>query len=86
MIYDDGTGTPIHVPLADRRPLSEEVPESTDAIREAIRRIAKNRPRRGPRQIHAELRLTRHDVPLAVVEAVLAEMQRALDSPTKDGL
>jgi hypothetical protein len=76
MIYDDGTGRRIYRPLAGRQLPPEEVPEPTDAVRMAILRVAEDHPRWGPRQVYAELRLTRHDIPFAVVQTVVEELQR----------
>lgn len=78
MVYDDGTGTPIYVPLSGRRPVPEGLPEPTEATYEAIRRVAADHPHWGPRRIFAELRITRHDIPLDVVEMVAANLKSAL--------
>jgi hypothetical protein len=76
MIYDDGTGKRIYSPLRGSPSPPEDTPEPTDAVREAILRVAKDHPRWGPRQIYAELRFTRHDIPVAVVMTVLADLER----------
>jgi hypothetical protein len=76
MIYDDGTGRRIYRPLRGRRPPPEGTPEVSEADREAIRRVVADHPRWGPKQVYAELRVTRHDIPFAAVERVMAGRQR----------
>ncbi|HEV2633601.1 MAG TPA: hypothetical protein VGX23_00550 [Actinocrinis sp.] len=76
MIYGDFTGNPIDPPLRGRRPAPEGVPEPTEAVREVIIRAATEHPKWSPREIYEDLRFIRHDIPLAVVESVLAEPQR----------
>lgn len=80
MIYDDGAGRRIYRPLRGRRRPPEGVSEPSDPIREAILRVVADHPRWGPRQVYAELRLTRHDIPIAVVETVMADLQRTRPS------
>ena len=76
MIYGDGTGNPIEIPLRGRRPTPEGVAEPTDAVREVIIQAAAVHPKWSPREIYEDLRLIRRDITLAVVETVLAEPQR----------
>ena len=76
MIYGDGTGNPIETPLRGRRPTPEGVDAPTDAVREVIVQAATDHPKWSPREIYEDLRLIRHDIPLSVVETVLAEPQR----------
>ena len=77
MNYDDGTGRRKFRFLRGRRPLPEVVPEPEDAVREAIIRVATAHPSWGPRQVYSMLRATRHDIPVAVVQSVLAGLQRS---------
>ncbi len=83
MIYDDGTGRRIYSPLRGSRRPTEGAPEPSDANREAVERVVEEHPRWGPRQVHAELRLTRHDIPLADVETITADLKRTRPSRKK---
>jgi hypothetical protein len=73
MVYDDDTGTPIWrpIPVGRRRPDSDV--ELSEAMWEVIMRVIAANPRWGPKQVHAELRRTRHDIPM---DAILVVMER----------
>jgi hypothetical protein len=71
MVFDDDTGPPIFRPIPVGRRKPDPDVEVTDAMTDAITRVTTSNPRWGPMQVHAELRRTRHDIP---VDAVLIVM------------
>jgi hypothetical protein len=71
MVYDDDTGTPIFRPIPIGRRRADSDVELTDAMWDAIMRIITANPRWGPKQVHAELRRTRHDIPMNAILVVL---------------
>jgi hypothetical protein len=73
MIYDEPGGRrPRFLPLRGRRIVLATEPEPDAVTRDAILRVWEAHPRWGPRQIHAELRFTRRNVPLSDVEVIHA--------------
>jgi hypothetical protein len=48
-----------------------------DAKRQAIKRVMDQYSRFGPKQVHAELRRTRHDITLAMVRTVFQQVGRS---------
>jgi hypothetical protein len=76
MIYDDGAGRRIHRGLRGRQRPQQGIAEPSEAVRDAIRRVVEDHPRWGPRQAYAELRLTRHDIPVATIERVMNDLRR----------
>jgi len=77
--YDDGTGKRIYRRLLGRRRIPDG-PGPSDAVREAVLRVAADHPNWGYRQVYDELRLTRHDITVVAVEIVMAELQRTRQS------
>lgn len=78
MIYDSNeepAGAAIYIPLSGRGPLPEGI-EPSDAQRAAIVRVAEMRPRWAPRRCYAQLCIDGHDIPLEVVQVVLAELEQ----------
>ena len=71
MVYDDDTGTPIfqRIPMRRREPNPDV--KLTDAMSDAITQVTDANPRWGPKLVHAELRRTRHDIPMDAVRIVM---------------
>jgi hypothetical protein len=62
----------IDIPLRGRRPVPSGVVPS-DQERAAVQAVLKKHPKWPPREVYEEIRLIRHDIPLDVVEVVVAE-------------
>jgi hypothetical protein len=75
VVFDDDTGPPDFRPIPVGRRKPDVDIEVTEAMWEAITRVVEANPRWGPKQVHAELRRTRHDIP---IDAVVATMDRSV--------
>lgn len=75
MIYDRGVGKRNFRLLRGLRPPDETL-EPTDAVRQVILRVMADNPRWSPEEVYSAIRLIRHDIPLAMVEAVMAAERR----------
>lgn len=78
MVYDDETGRRLFrsIPLGRRRRRPPQTPPPNDAVRRAILTVVEMYPRWGPKQVHAELRRTRHDISLAMIMSVMGTTAR----------
>ncbi|MGN9908616.1 hypothetical protein ACTMTJ_13820 [Phytohabitans sp. LJ34] len=76
MVPNDESGRRIYRPVRRTRKPSPETTPLTEAKRQAILRVMNQYRRFGPKQVHAELRRTRHDITLVMVRTVFQQLGR----------
>jgi hypothetical protein len=82
MVYDDDPRAPMHYGIRSEDRLSQEMPMEpprSEAARELIAGLVRRFPEWPAERIHERIRRVsnRHDISLAVVNYVLAELQTA---------
>lgn len=76
MVPNDESGRGLYRPV---RPTPKAPPNQPldEAKRQAILRVMDQYRRFGPKQVHAELRRTRHDITLAMVRTIFQQVGRS---------
>jgi len=75
MVPNDESGRRIYRPVRSARKVAV-VRAFSEAKRRAVLRVMDQYRRFGPKQVHAELRRTAHDISLAVIRAVFQQARR----------
>ena len=77
MVPNDEAGRRIYRPVRRTRKPPLDRPPLNEAKRQAILRVMNQYRRFGPKQVHAELRRTRHDITLVMVRTVFQQLGRS---------
>lgn len=83
MVPNNQSGRRIRRPVKSTRKVVSGAAALTPAKRQAILNVMYQYRRHGPKNVHAELRRTRHDITLAMVHAVFRQAGLGVSIPSE---